>query len=132
MSDRSYRLLFGMTLLLALYFQIYYVVYALIALAVLEGLTNLRVPVIVTRLRSNLGGQVPMQENLTVAPSRCKYSFEAERALRLMMATFLFLSYVVFAKYLWFVPWFIGFALFGAGVSGVCPSLSLLKWMGFR
>jgi len=48
------------------------------------------------------------------------------------MATFLFLAYVVFAKYLWFVPWFIGFALFGAGVSGVCPSLSLLKWMGFR
>jgi len=132
MSDRSYRLLFGLTLLLALYFQIHYVVYALILLAVLEGLTNLRIPVIVARLRSNLGGQVPMQENLTVAPSRCKYSFEAERALRLLMATILFLSYVLFPKHLWFVPWFIGFALFGAGVSGVCPSLSLLKWMGFR
>jgi len=132
MSDRSYRLLFGLTLLLALYFQVHYLVYALIVLAVLEGLTNLRIPVIVTRLRSNLGGQVPMQENLTVAPSRCKYSFEAERALRLLMATILFLSYVLFPKYLWFVPWFIGFALFGAGVSGVCPSLSLLKWLGFR
>jgi hypothetical protein len=132
MSDRSYRLLFGLTLLLALYFQIHTLVYALIVLAVLEGLTNLRISVIVTRLRSNLGGQVPMQENLTVAPSRCKYSFEAERALRLLMATILFLSYAMFPKYLWFVPWFIGFALFGAGVSGVCPSLSLLKWLGFR
>lgn len=132
MSDRSYRLLFGLTLLLALYFQIHYVVYALILLAVLEGLTNLRIPVIVARLPGNLGGQVPMQENLTVAPSRCKYSFEAERALRLLMATVLFLSYVLFPKHLWFVPWFIGFALFGAGVSGVCPSLSLLKWLGFR
>jgi hypothetical protein len=132
MSDRSYRLLFGLTLLLALYFQIHTLVYALIVLAVLEGLTNLRISVIVTRLRSSLGGQVPMQENLTVAPSRCKYSFEAERALRLLMATILFLSYAMFPEYLWFVPWFIGFALFGAGVSGVCPSLSLLKWLGFR
>ena len=132
MSDRSYRFLFGLTLLLALYFQIHYIVYVLIVLAVLEGLTNLRIPVIVARLPGNLGGQVPMQENLTVAPSRCKYSFEAERALRLLMATILFLSYVLFPKHLWFVPWFIGFALFGAGVSGVCPSLSLLKWMGFR
>jgi hypothetical protein len=132
-SDRSYRLLFGLALLLALYFQVSYAVYALILLAVIEGLTNLRIPVIVTRLRSNLGtAQVPMQENLTVAPSRCKYSFEAERALRLLMAAILFVSFAVFPKYLWFVPWFIGFALFGAGVSGVCPSLSLLKWLGFR
>jgi hypothetical protein len=132
MSDRSYRLLFGLALLLALYFQVNYAVYALITLALLEGLSNLRIPVIVTRLRSNLGGQVPMQENLTVAPSRLKYSFEAERALRLLMSTILILSYVVFPKHLWFVPWFIGFALFGAGVSGVCPSLSLFKWLGFR
>ena len=132
MSDRSYRLLFGLALLLALYFQLNYAVYALITLAFLEGLSNMRIPVIVTRLRSNLGGQVPMQENLTVAPSRCKYSFEAERALRLLMSTILILSYAAFPKYLWFVPWFIGFALFGAGVSGVCPSLSLFKWLGFR
>ncbi len=132
MSDRSYRLLFGLALLLALYFQLNYAVYALITLALLEGLSNMRIPVIVTRLRSNLGGQVPMQENLTVAPSRCKFSFEAERALRLLMSTILILSYVVFPKHLWFVPWFIGFALFGAGVSGVCPSLSLFKWLGFR
>ncbi len=131
-SDRSYRFLFGLTLLLTLYFQIHYAVYALISLAVLEGLTNMRIPVIVTRLRSNLGGRVPMQENLTVASSRCKYSFEAERAMRLLMATVLILSYIVFPKHLWFVPWFVGFALFGAGVSGVCPSLSLLKWLGFR
>ena len=132
MSDRSYRLVFGLALLLALYFQLDYAVYALVTLALLEGLSNMRIPVIVTRLRSNLGGQVPMQENLTVAPSRCRYSFEAERALRLLMSTILILSYVVFPKQLWFVPWFIGFALFGAGVSGVCPSLSLFKWLGFR
>ncbi len=132
MSDRSYRLLFGLVLLVALYFQHYEVVYALIILAVIEGLTNLRVSVAVTRLRSSLGGQVPMQENLTVAPSRCRFSFEAERALRLLTACVLSLSFVLWPENLWFMPWFIGFALFGAGVSGVCPSLSLLKWLGFR
>lgn len=132
MSDRTYRLFFGLVLLISLYFQLNYVVFALIALAALEGISNLRIPVIVTRLRNSLGGQVPMQENLTVAQGRGKYSFEAERALRLMMATFLALAFIVWPAHLWFIPWFIGFAMFGAGVSGVCPSLSLLKWVGFR
>ena len=40
MSDRSYRLFFGLTLLLALYFRVDYIVHGLIVLALLEGLTN--------------------------------------------------------------------------------------------
>ena len=132
MSDRTYRLLFGLLLLFALYFQLHQLVYGLVILAAFEGLTNLRVPVAVTRLRSSLGGQVPMQENLTVAPNHRRFSFEAERVLRLLMASVLFLSFVLWPGQLWFVPWFVGFVLFGAGVSGVCPSLSLLKWLGFR
>jgi hypothetical protein len=132
MSDRSYRLLFGLVLLLALYFRIDYVIYGLIAFTLLEGLADLRIPVVVTRLRTSLGGKVPFEENLVVAEGRCKYSFEAERVLRLTIAFFLCLTYVVYPDYLWFFPWFMGFALFGAGVSGVCPSLSLFKWMGFR
>lgn len=132
MSDRTYRLLFGLALLLSLYFQLPASVYGLIVLAVFEGLTNLRVPVVVTRLRGKLDGEVPMQENLTVTGSPGRDSFEAERALRLLMAAFLVLSFAIWPEHLWFLPWFIGFALFGAGVSGVCPSLSLLKWLGFR
>jgi hypothetical protein len=132
MSDRSYRLLFGLALLVALYLQLHQVIYGLIILAVIEGLTNLRVSVAVTHLRSSLGGRVPMQENLTVAPSRYRFSFEAERALRLLTASVLSLSFVLWPGNLWYMPWFIGFALFGAGVSGVCPSLSLLRWLGFR
>lgn len=132
MSDRTYRLAFGLVLLISLYFQLDYVVYGLIAVAALEGISNFRIPIIITRLRGSFGGQVPMQENLTVAEGRRRYSFEAERALRLLMATVLVLSFVVWPSHLWFMPWFVGFAMFGAGVSGVCPSLSLLKWVGFR
>ena len=132
MSDRSYRLFFGLALLLALYFRVDYVVHGLIALALLEGMTNLRIPVLVTRWRTSMSGKVPFQENLVVADGHCKYSFEAERMLRLTIAFFLFLTYVVYPQFLWFFPWFMGFALFGAGVSGVCPSLSLFKWLGFR
>jgi hypothetical protein len=131
MSDRTYRLLFGLALLIALYFQFHQIVYGLIFVALVEGLTNLRVPVAAARLRGSLGAQVPMQENLTVAPGCCRFSFEAERILRLLMAGVLFLSFALWPAQLWFIPWFIGFALFGAGVSGVCPSLSLLKWLGF-
>jgi len=132
MSDRSYRLLFGFVLLLTLYYRVDGVLYALITLALLEGLTGLRVPMVVTRLRTSMAAEVPLAENLTVAPSRAKYAFEAERILRLTLAVVLFLTCVLFPTYLWFFPWFVGFALFGAGVSGVCPSLSLFKWMGFR
>ena len=33
---------------------------------------------------------------------------------------------------LWFFPWFMGFAILGAGASGVCPVLLGLKYIGFR
>jgi len=132
MSDRTYRLLYGLTLLLALYFQLDKLVYGLIILALSEAVSNVRLPALVTRVRRTVSADVAMPENLTVAASRRKFDFEAERALRLLLAGLLVLSFVVWRDSLWFIPWFIGFVLFGAGVSGVCPSLSLLKWLGFR
>jgi hypothetical protein len=33
---------------------------------------------------------------------------------------------------LWFLPWFVGFALLGAGLSGICPMVIGLRWLGFR
>ncbi len=49
-----------------------------------------------------------------------------------MVAAFLVVSYIVFNKELWFFPWFIGFALFGAGLSGICPMVMGFRWVGFR
>jgi hypothetical protein len=44
----------------------------------------------------------------------------------------LIVTVYVFSESLWFFPWFMGFAIFGAGLSGVCPVLISLKLLGFR
>ena len=54
--------------------------------------------------------------------------FEAERAWRFVVAGFLASFLAVFQE----GAWFMGFAIFGAGLSGVCPVLVSLKLMGFR
>jgi hypothetical protein len=65
-----------------------------------------------------------------IVPSR--FSFEAERLLRLSLATLLAVSSFVFAEQLWFFPWFASFALTMAGVTGICPMAIFLKKAGFR
>jgi hypothetical protein len=45
-------------------------------------------------------------------------------------------AYVLLHEYdidvLWFFPWFMGFAIMGAGASGICPVLLGLRWAGFK
>ena len=45
-------------------------------------------------------------------------------------------SYFLWNEYdievIWLIPWFMGFAIMGAGVSGVCPGLLLMRWVGFK
>jgi hypothetical protein len=65
-----------------------------------------------------------------------KFNFEAFRALRLTLAVVLLASYMIVHEYnieiLWFFPWFLGFAVLGAGVSGVCPVYLAIRWLGFK
>lgn len=130
MSERVFRLIVGVWLLVALYLGLPGAVYALIALLLFEGTTNLRVPMLVSRLR---GMPVPGPSECAVANGgRHGSSFEAERALRFMLAALLILTYVAYAKLLWVFPWFIGFALIGAGMSGICPMVLALRAVGLR
>ncbi len=130
MSNRIYRLLFGATLLLALYFDLYPLLYTLIGLAVFEAVTNIRIPGVVSRLRFGHEGD-PLEGSLGIHfVPRC--NFEAERGWRLSVAAFLTASIFMFPETLWFLPWFMGFAILGAGVSGVCPVFLALKWAGLR
>ncbi len=130
MSNRLYRLLFGALLLVALYFDLYPLIHVLVGMAVLEAITNLRVPILVSRLRG-----VPEPDasegSLGIA-FHTRTGFEAERGWRLMVASMLALSLLAFPEQLWFVPWFMGFAILGAGVSGVCPMFLALKWAGLK
>lgn len=130
MSNRLYRLLFGLLLLVALYFDLYPIIYTLMGMAVFEAVTNLRIPLVVSRLRGTTSPD-NTEGSLGIA-FHSRTNFEAERAWRLLVAGMLAIGLFLFPGPLWFFPWFIGFALLGAGVSGVCPMFLALKWTGMR
>jgi len=127
MSERNFRLLIGVWLMLALVAALPLPIYILMGVLLFEGITNWRVPALVTRLRS---GSAPAVT--AVATSDCVMSFEAERALRLILVTLLWLSLFLAPELVWWLPWFIAFALIGAGLSGICPMVSALRWIGMR
>lgn len=130
MSNRHYRLSFGLLLLVGLYFDLNLLVYALVAIAVLEGITNLRIPLLVSRLR---GIETPGVAEGSLGIAFCtRTCFEAERGFRLLVAAMLSIGLFALPEPLWFLPWFIGFALLGAGASGVCPMFLALRWAGLR
>ena len=130
MSERVFRIILGAILLAALYFDLPVVIYGFIVVILFEGITNWRIPLLVSRLQGAASG---VTTGCVLSPGgRARIDFEAERALRLGVAAFLIVSYLVFSKELWFFPWFIGFALFGAGLSGICPMVMGFRWLGFR
>ena len=130
MNERIFRIVLGVVLLLLLYFDLRQAVYGYIVLLFFEGITNWRIPILVSRMRGDRNADVG---ECAVSPgAEARINFEAERALRLAVAAFLIISYMVFSKELWFFPWFIGFALFGAGLSGICPMVMGFRWFGFR
>jgi len=129
-SNRIYRMILGVTLLLALYFDANLVVYALVGLTAFEAATNLRIPLVVSRLRYHSDG-IPDEGSLGIQ-FHSRTSFEAERGWRLSVALILAISIFAYPDALWFLPWFMGFTILGSGVSGVCPMLLALKWAGLK
>lgn len=128
MSNRTYRLILGTLLLVSLYFEISFLMYFLIGMLFFEGATNLRLPLLLSKLQGESAensGPLPSQANN-------RFNLEAERAWRLIVGLMLLITYVFFYDKLWFFPWFMGFAILGAGASGVCPVLIGVKWAGCR
>lgn len=129
MSERNFRFIVSLILLTALYFDLRAIILGLIALYTFEGLTNWRVPILVTRWRGQAMDTTCDPGAVTVGRA---LSFEAEQVLRIFIAIALFISFVIYAESAWFVPWLIGFALLGAAITGVCPCILGLKLCGFR
>lgn len=132
MTERLFRLFIGVCILTALYFDLPRLMTGLIAVLLFEGFTNWRVPVIASRLRCGSNAQPSPEEMLWPTRALCKIGFDAVRAWRLMVASMLILTYLLYYDKLWFMPWFMGFAILGSGLSGVCPMLISLKLIGFR
>ncbi|MBU1192903.1 MAG: hypothetical protein KKE76_14485 [Gammaproteobacteria bacterium] len=126
MTERHFRLLIGIWLVVALVMVQPLAIYVLMGVLLFEGLTNLRVPLLAAKFSHQ--PQVASDEDT----QPCVISFEAERALRLLIVGFLGLSLFLLPELLWWLPWFIGFALIGAGLSGICPMVQALRWIGMR
>ncbi len=128
MTERSFRFILGAALLLLLFFRLDMGIYIYIGILLFEGLTNWRVPIIVSRLRYGTAYNYADLIN-----SECTaITFDAERVLRLLVAGLLVVTFVIFKEQVWFFPWFIGFMLFMAGMTNICPMVMFLRWLGFR
>ena len=126
MSNKLYRTILGAILLAALYFDVEKAIFAVTAIVLFEGVTNWRIPRLVNKVRK-------IAENDSMTETQARFFFEAERAFRIMVGVIVLSTYLMGPdSMLWFFPWFMAFAIFGAGVSGICPALLTLKWLGFR
>jgi len=131
MSERIFLFLVGAFILLALYVENDLLIYGLSMGLVFEAITNIRLTTLSQKVmkKSTLPG-------LTVFETHQRFNFDSFRAWRLMVSTMLGGSFILLNVYhveiLWFFPWFMGFAIMGAGVSGVCPMILLIRWVGFR
>ena len=126
MSNNTYRIILGAILLVSLYVDFEVAIYTMIGIVLFEGVTNLRIPKLVNRALKKADPEPSCQ-----TPSR--FSFEAERAFRFTVGGLMMATYPLGPdSMVWFFPWFMGFAILGAGVSGICPALALFKWLGLR
>jgi len=127
MTERSFRLLQGIYLLITLSLDNAYMMYALIIVYVYEGLTNLRLPMIVSKIRygKDFVYDPFIRENYRIP---C----DAERAQRVLAAIFLYVTYFMFPEPAWFGPWFLVSIFLMAGITSMCPSVMFLRWVGFR
>ncbi len=131
MNERTYLFIVGALILFALYFTRDRIIVGLCLWLLFEGITNIRLTTLLQKIRHK-----QIASGLTVFNTHQRFSFDSLRAWRLSVVLFLGGSFFLLQTHniemLWFLPWFMGFAIIGAGVSGICPMLLLLRWLGFR
>jgi len=131
MSERVFLFLVGALILIALYVEIDLLIYGLCISLVFEAVTNIRLTTLSQKLMNKT-----ILPGLTVFKTKQKFNFDSFRAWRIMVPFMLggsiILSNIYHMGILWFFPWFMGFAIMGAGISGVCPMILFIRWVGFK
>ncbi|WP_455375145.1 YgaP family membrane protein [Kaarinaea lacus] len=127
MTERWYRLVQGIYLIVALYIENDAMIYTFIGLLTFEALTNLRLPGVITRLTGS--GESVNEESEVECYT---FSIDSERLLRVFVVLFLVLSYVLFPELVWFFPWFVGAMLLLAGITNICPMVMMFQFVGFK
>lgn len=130
MSEHTYRLVLGGLMLVLLYGEFTLLSYAVAVMALVEGLTNQRLNIVITRLRRKLGANTSGYEK----PSRENYKipFDAERAQRLFIAVSFGILLSVAPKDYWILNWFFAFGMLISGIVMFCPVIALFRAIGFR
>ena len=131
MSERLYLFFVGVFILSGLYFEIDMMIYLLTLWMDFESVTDIRLTTLSQKII-----QKTVPAGLTVFQFHQRFSIESLRAWRMLVAVMLGGSFFLLKEHdlemVWFFPWFMGFAIMGAGASGVCPMMLFLRWVGFR
>lgn len=129
MTERAYRLVIGVLMLSFLFFRLDYTMWIFLLIMSFEGLTNLRIPIVVSRaLYPDNAIRVTEGEN-----SNCTINYDAERMLRWIVMLMILLGVLPQTEHLfWFFPWFLALMLVLAGVTGICPMVMALRKLGFK
>jgi hypothetical protein len=131
-SERSYIFLVGVIIVLGLYLESAYIIFGLSGILVFEGLSNIRLPVLVRKLAH----KPPPTVDMHAPNTHNRYGLSAVRAWHMMVGTTLaasyYLAFVMGYSQMWFLSWVIGVAALGAGVTSSCPLYAALVWMGFK
>ncbi|MDH5657316.1 MAG: hypothetical protein OEZ34_15500 [Spirochaetia bacterium] len=131
MNRKLYNMVIGSMILISLFFDIKEIIYGIIVIVLFEALTDILIPRFLVKIPfAALNDSLHSTDTDERTP--CRFNFHADRMWRITMAFILILSFVLFFDFLWFIPWFLGFAILGAGISDVCPMLEILRYVGFR
>jgi hypothetical protein len=131
MSERLYLFILGASILVALYMAYTQMVYGLSLVLVLEGVSGIRMTTMIQRLRD-----ISLDHDMALTRMPPRFGVDGLSAWRVFVAFVLVASdalvYQDGYELLWFTPWFMGFAIMGAGATGICPVLHGLHRIGFK
>ena len=97
-----------------------------------EGVTGLRATILISRFRFGENYLDKMAMHLGAELKAARINFPAERLLRIVVASLIFVTSYWYQDTLWFVPYFVGIMLFAAGLSNICPMFLVFRWAGFK
>jgi hypothetical protein len=152
MTERTFRILLGIGLFGILYFNSishnqdllgYFIVWLLF-----EGITNWRLTRLLSAVRKPINDQscAEFEAVITVNPitkiiipneisidsaKKTAIDFEAEQAMRLMLALLLLITFYLPSEILWIIPWFIASMLVLGGITNICPAVMFFRRLGF-
>ena len=133
MSERQFRFIMGVTLWLVLVYSAFYEtmmpLFIFVSILLFEGITNLRLPGLINRLRYGKSFPDPEENACNV---KWFNKIESERMLRFIVSIFVLVPFYVLPEIIWFMPWFVASMLILAGITNICPMVMFMKWAGLK